>query len=637
MYGQDFFLIALIYLLAAVIAVPLARKLGLGSVLGYLVAGVLIGPFVLGWVGQDTEKVMHFAEFGVVLMLFLIGLEMQPMVLWKMRRTIFGMGGTQMILSFLVIGTVAYLAGYQINQSLSIGLIMALSSTAIVLQTLDEKGLLNNSGGRSSFAVLLFQDIAVIPILALLPLMAVLGGNSESAFNAEAHETIFSSYPEIIQILLIVFVGAAVIYFGRIAARHIFRLVAETGMREVFTASSLLSVIGAALGTSAIGLSPALGTFIAGVVLADNEYRHELETTIEPFKGLLLGLFFISVGASINFSLLVQYPFKIAGFVFLLIALKFGVLWITGKLWGLKHGREMLFALALAQGSEFGFILISFSNQIRIFDVQTSAMLIIIIIFSMAITPFLLMLNEKVIRPRYIRRRNKQVPDELPEIRNKIIIAGFGRFGLVVGRLLMANGHQVTILDSNPSNVEILRKYGFKLYYGDVTRPEMLEAAGVAEAKLLVLTMAEYDEALKIAAYLKKNYPHLKIAARARDTFHAFEFHKLELTMIQRETFNSAVELGAKILEYMGMPRYQAFRSARTFKHHEEEIFEELYQHWLEDENRFIQESRRFSDQLNELLQTEKEFSIHDTDYAWDMTAMNTDEFSEKDPDSQKQ
>lgn len=241
MYGQDFFLIALIYLLAAVIAVPLARKLGLGSVLGYLVAGVLIGPFVLGWVGQDTEKVMHFAEFGVVLMLFLIGLEMQPMVLWKMRRTIFGMGGTQMILSVIVIGAIAYLVGYQINQSISIGLIMALSSTAIVLQTLDEKGLLNNSGGRSSFAVLLFQDIAVIPILALLPLMAVLGGNSESAFIAEAHETIFSSYPEIIQILLIVFVGAAVIYFGRIAARHIFRLVAETGMRGVYC---LISIVG---------------------------------------------------------------------------------------------------------------------------------------------------------------------------------------------------------------------------------------------------------------------------------------------------------------------------------------------------------------------------------------------------------
>ncbi len=619
MYGQDFFQLALIYLLAAVISVPIARKLGLGSVLGYLLAGIIIGPFVLGWVGQEQEKVMHFAEFGVVMMLFLIGLEMQPSILWKMRRTIFGMGGTQLLLTTLVTGAIGYYLGYQIYQAIAIGLILSLSSTAIVLQTLDEKGLLRNSGGRSSFAVLLFQDIAVIPILALLPLLVSLGGIPETIYGTKP-ETGFASLPGIIQLVLIVSVGATVIFVGRILARHIFRWVAETGMREVFTASALLLVIGAALGTSAIGLSPALGTFIAGVVLAENEYRHELEITVEPFKGLLLGLFFISVGASINFGLLFQNPMKIIGFVVLLIVVKFAVLWATGKMWGLKHGREMLFALALAQASEFGFVLVSFSDKIRIFDAETSAMLIIIIILSMAITPLLLILNEKVIRPRYIRRQNKQVPDDIPETGNKIIIAGFGRFGLVVGRLLMANGFQVTILDGNPANVEILRKYGFKLYYGDITRPEMLEAAGVKEAKLLVLTMAEYDEALKIAAYLKSNYPELKIAARARDTFHAFELYKLGLNMVQRETFNSAVELGSKILSYMGFSRYQAYRAARTFKHHEDDIMFELYKHWLEDENRFIKETRRFSEQLNELLQTEHEFSIHDSDYAWDST-----------------
>lgn len=626
MYGQDFFLMALIYLLAAVISVPIARKIGLGSVLGYLLAGVIIGPFVLGWVGQHQEEVMHFAEFGVVLMLFLIGLEMQPSVLWKMRRTIFGMGGTQMLLTTIVIAIASNFVGYQLHQSIAIGLIMALSSTAIVLQTLNEKGLLNNSGGRSSFAVLLFQDIAVIPIMALLPLLALLGGITEVGNGPGLPETGFASLPKIIQLLLIVSVGAAVIIIGRILARHIFRMVAETGMREVFTASALLLVIGAALGTAAIGLSPALGTFIAGVVLAENEYRHELETTVEPFKGLLLGLFFISVGASINFSLLAQNPFTIIGFVFLLITLKFSVLWITGKLWGLKHGREMLFALALAQAGEFGFLLVSFSDQIRIFDSQTSSMLIIIIIFSMAFTPLLLVINEKIIRPRYIRRTNKEVPDEIPESGNNIIIAGFGRFGLVVGRLLMANGFKVTILDANPANVEILRKYGFKLYYGDVTRPEMLEAAGIKDAKMLVLTMAEYDDSVKIAEYLKKNYPNLKIAVRARDTFHAFEFYKLGLDMVQRETFNSAVELGSKILSYMGFSRYQAYRASRTFKHHEDDIMYELYKHWLEDENRFIQETRRFSEQLDELLQTEHEFSIHDSDYAWDITAIEEDD-----------
>lgn len=622
MYGEDFFLQALIYLLAAVISVPVARKIGLGSTLGYLLAGIAIGPFVFSWVGQERETVMHFAEFGVVLMLFLIGLEMQPSVLWKMRRTIFGMGGMQMIITTIVIGVAAFLFGFHQYQAIAIGLILALSSTAIVLQTLDEKGLLKNSAGRSAISVLLFQDIAVIPIFALLPLIAILGGLPGTGNGGDITESGFASLPGIIQLMLIITVGAAVIFGGRIIARHVFRLVAETGMREVFTATALLLVIGSALGTAAVGLSPALGTFIAGVVLADNEYRHELETTVEPFKGLLLGLFFISVGASINFSLLLSKPLNILGYVLLLITLKFITLWITGKIFGLKHGREMLFALALAQASEFGFILVSFSNQIRIFDNETSSMLIIIIILSMAITPLLLVINEKMIRPWYIKRRNKKVPDEIPATGNKIIIAGFGRFGLVVGRLLMANGFKVTILDSNPANVEILRKFGFKLYYGDVTRPEMLEAAGVKEARLLVLTMAEYDEALKIAAYLKKNYPNLKIAARARDTYHAFEFYKLGLDMVQRETFNSAVELGSKVLSYMGFNRYQAYRAARTFKHHEDDIMYDLYKHWLEDENRFIQETRRFSDQLDELLQTEQEFSIHDTDYAWDPQAL---------------
>jgi monovalent cation:proton antiporter-2 (CPA2) family protein len=626
MYGENFFLMALIYLLAAVISVPIARKIGLGSVFGYLLAGIVIGPYVLGWVGQDQEKVMHFAEFGVVMMLFLIGLEMQPSVLWKMRRTIFGMGGTQTLLTALVIGIVSHYSGFKLHQSIAIGLIMALSSTAIVLQTLDEKGLLKNSGGRASFSVLLFQDIAVIPILALLPLLAQLGGVGQIDNGYNMHETGFQSLNGIVQLLLIVSGGALVIFFGRIAARHIFRMVAETGTREVFTASALLLIIGAALGTSAIGLSPALGTFVAGVVLADNEYRHELEITVEPFKGLLLGLFFISVGASINFALLVQKPFLILGFVCLLIILKFSILYITGRLWGLRNGREILFSLALAQAGEFGFVLVSFSDQIRIFDAQTSSMLIIIIILSMTLTPFLLMLNEKVFRPRYVRKKNKEIPDEIPETGNKIIIAGFGRFGLVVGRLLMANGFKVTILDGNPANVEILRKHGFKLFYGDITRPEMLEAAGVKDAKMLILTMAEYDEALKIAGYLKKHYPNLKIAARARDTIHAFEFYKLGLNMVQRETFNSAVELGSKILSFMGFTRYQAFRAARTFKHHEDDIMYELYQHWLEDENRFIQETRRFSEQLDELLQTEHEFSIHDTDYAWDNTTSDDED-----------
>jgi monovalent cation:proton antiporter-2 (CPA2) family protein len=630
MYNPDFFLQALIYLLAAVITVPLAKKLGLGSVLGYLLAGIIIGPYVLGWTGNNSEKVMHFAEFGVVLMLFLIGLEMQPSLLWKTRHTIFGMGGVQVLLTTLVIGAAGVVMGYPLNQAIAIGLILSLSSTAIVLQTLSEKGLLKNSGGRSAFSVLLFQDIAVIPIMALLPLLAILGGMATPETETVAKQAGFASLPGIIQLILIVSVGLAVIIAGRFIARHIFRYVAGSGMREVFTASALLMVIGSAYGTAKIGLSPALGTFIAGVVFAENEYRHELEITIEPFKGLLLGLFFISVGASIDFNLFFKHPFTISGLVVLLITLKFMALWATGKLFGLKHGRQVLFGLALAQAGEFGFVLISYSDKIRIFDPETSSVLIIIVILSMALTPLLLIINEKLVRPFYIRKRNKQVPDQVTST-GKIIIAGFGRFGLVLGRLLMANGYQVTILDSNPANVEILRKYGFKLFYGDITRPEMLEAAGVKDAKLLVLTMAEYDEALKIAAYVKKHYPELKIAARARDTIHEFEFYKLGVKMVQRETFNSAVELGSRSLHYLGFTRYQAHRAALIFKHHENDIMHELYEHWLEGETRYMEETRRFSEELDEILKTERDFSIHETDYAWDVTSIRKEAKEESD------
>ncbi len=629
MYNQDFFLQAMIYLLAAVITVPLAKRTGLGSVAGYLLAGVIIGPFVLGWVGQESERVMHFAEFGVVLMLFLIGLEMQPSLLWKTRHAIFGMGGMQVILTTLVIGGAALGMGFQVNQAAAMGLILSLSSTAIVLQTLSEKGLLKNSGGRSAISVLLFQDIAVIPILALLPLLAVLGGISRVKSQVPPPEEGFAALPGVLQLLLIISVGLAVILAGRFVARHIFRFVAGSGMKEVFTASVLLLVIGSAYGTARIGLSPALGTFIAGVVLAENEYRHELEVTIEPIKGLLLGLFFISVGAGINFALFLHKPLLIVGLVVLLILLKFGALWVTARTFGLRHGRHILFALALAQASEFGFVMVSFSDTLRIFDPETTSLMIIVIIFSMALTPLLLVINEKLVRPHYIRRRNKEVPDQIPESGNKIILAGFGRFGLVVGRLLLANGFKVTILDSNPANVEILRRYGFKLFYGDVTRPEMLEAAGVRDARLVVLTMAEDDESLKIAAWLKKNYPNLKIAARARDTFHEFEFYKLGVEMVQRETLNSAIELGSRSLHYLGFNRYQSYRAALTFKHHETGIMKELYEHWLRDETHFMKESRRFSEQLKETLQTEREFSIHDTDYAWDVTSVRKEKEEE--------
>lgn len=622
MYNQDFFFQALIYLAAAVVSVPLAKKLGLGSVLGYLLAGIIIGPFVLGLVGTNADKVMHFAEFGVVLMLFVIGLELKPSLLWQMRKSIFGLGGLQVFLTAMVITGMAFLFGFRYNQAIAIGLILALSSTAIVLQTLTEKGLMQNIAGKSAFAVLLFQDISVVPFLAIIPVLAALNGGVSVEDSKLNDLTGMASLSGWLQLLIIVAVIASIIFLGRFIARYIFRMVAETGLHEVFTALALLLVIGIALAMDAIGLSPALGTFIAGVVLADNEYRHQLETTIDPFKGLLLGLFFIAVGASINFALFVEEPFMILGYVVLLIVLKFIVLLFLGRVFKLRKGYEFLFAFLLAQSSEFAFVLISFSKQNQLFDERTAGMLLLVATLSMAVSPLLLIFNEKALRPFLSRFHNKMEYDKVEANGSPIILAGFGRFGLVIGRLLLANNYNVTIIDSNPANVEILRKFGFKLFYGDVTRPQVLEQAGVAKAKLLILSMAEYDEALKVADYMKKNYPGVKILARAKDIYHAFEFFKRNVNIVQQEFFNSAAELGEKALVHLGFSKYEAYRSARTFKHHEQQVIMDLYEHWLKDEGHFIQETRRFSEQLAEVLQAEKDYSIHEADCAWDVESI---------------
>jgi len=631
MYNQDFFFQALIYLAATVVTVPVAKKLGLGSVLGYLTAGIVIGPAVFGLVGSEAGKVMHFAEFGVVLMLFVIGLELQPSLLWKIRRSIFGLGGLQVLITAIVLAGLALLFNFKINRAIAIGLILALSSTAIVLQTLTEKGLLQNAAGRSAFSVLLFQDISVVPILAIIPLLATINGKIDFSDSELNRITDMSALSGWLQLLIIIAVIAFIIIGGRFIARHIFRLIAETGMHEVFTAMALLLVIGIALAMDKIGLSPALGTFLAGVVLADNEYRHELETTINPFKGLLLGLFFISVGASINFALFIKDPFLILGFVILLMTVKFIVLFMLGRFFRLRKGYDYLFAFLLAQSSEFAFVLISFSKQNLLFDEHTAGLMLLMVTLSMAISPLLLIFNEKALAPFLSRKQNKTEYDYVESSDNQIIIAGFGRFGLVVGRLLLANNYKVTIIDSNPANVEILRKFGFKLYYGDVTRPQVIEQAGIKHAKLVILSMAEYDEALKVADYIKKNYPHVKILARAKDIYHAFEFFKRNVNIVQREVFDSAAELGEKALVQLGFTRYEAYRATRTFKHHEKQVLLDLYTLWKEDENRFIQETRRFSEQLSEMLQAEKDYVIHETDYAWNVNSIREEAESEKD------
>ncbi len=529
MHSQDFFFQAMIFLTAAVVSVPIAKRLGLGSALGYLLAGVLIGPYFLKLVGAEGTDIMHFAEFGVVMMLFLIGLEVKPSLLWNMRRSIFGLGGLQMLITTLIIGGISMLFGMNIPQAIAIGLIFSMSSTAIVLQTLAEKGLMKTQAGQGSFSVLLFQDIAVIPILAILPLMAnQVQTRTVDLHEAVINETAVSSLPGWQQVLLIVGLVALIIIGGRFFARYIFRFIAQTGLREIFTATALLLVIGIAVAMDRVGLSPALGTFLAGVVLADNEYRHELEANIEPFKGLLLGLFFIAVGSSINFEILTSQPGTVLGILGILIGVKFVVLLFLGRFFRMRTGQEILFSFALAQTGEFAFVLISFSSQNAILPEHISGIMLIVVALSMLVTPLLLIINDRLVQPLFIKAQKEHEPDEIAEQDNPVLIAGFGRFGVVIGRFLRANGIGATILDTNPGNIQFLRKFGFKVYYGDANRPDLLEAAGAEKARVIIIAVDDREQINHIVEQVQRHYPHLKIYARASDVRHSFELNDYE-------------------------------------------------------------------------------------------------------------
>jgi len=622
MHQQDFFHQALVYLAAAVISVPIAKRLGLGSVLGYLLAGIIIGPFVLKLIGAEGEDVMHFAEFGVVMMLFLIGLELKPNLLWQMRKSIFGLGGLQLLLSTIVIGAAFILFGQTIREGVAIGLMLALSSTAIVLQTLAEKGLMKQAAGQASFSVLLFQDIAVIPILALIPLLAIHSAADSVGHGAEVNQIAGIEITGWFQVVLILVVISGIIFVGRYLARFIFRVIARTGLREIFTATALLLVIAIAILMDLVGLSPALGAFLAGVVLANNEYRHELEADIEPFKGLLLGLFFISVGASIDFNLLVRSPGIIVGLLLILIALKFGVLFLLGRFFGLRGGQNTLFAFSLAQGGEFAFVLVAFSLENGVISSETTGLLFIIVALSMAITPLLLLLNDKVVQPLVVRSQNLPEHDQIEETDNPVIIAGFDKFGVIIGRFLIANGIKATILDDNPDNIQVLRKFGFKVYYGDATRPDLLHAAGSEQAKAIVVAVDDKQKSLQIIDHVKQTYPEMQILARALDYEHTYELMKREVKEYDRDIFESSLQLGVKTLCQLGFTNYHAHRLARTFRVHHQMIVEELFHHYDEDEKKYLSEAKRYAGELEELFRTEKEETIHDADSAWDVTTL---------------
>ncbi len=620
MHEQGFFFQALVYLAAAIISVPIAKRLGFGSVLGYLLAGIIIGPFLLGLIGEEGEDVMHFAEFGVVMMLFLIGLELRPSLLWQMRRSIFGLGGLQLLVTAAVIGGIAILLRQSFSEALAIGLILALSSTAMILQTLVEKGQIKTSAGQASFSVLLMQDIAVIPILALLPLLGteVLSAADGHNHHDEVRHIAGIAIEGWFKVILILAVITGIVLVGRFLSRYIFRFIAQTGLREIFTATALFLVVAIAVVMNLVGLSPALGAFLAGVVLADNEYRHELEANIEPFKGLLLGLFFIAVGASIDFKLVAEQPGLVIALLVALVAIKFLVLYILGRLFGLRGGQGMLFAFVLAQGGEFAFVLISYSLQNQVISPEVSALLLIVVALSMALTPLLLLLNEKVIQPMLEDTTNERAADVIDDGETPVIIAGFGRFGVVVGRLLIANGFKATILDDNPENIDVLRKFGFKVYYGDATRADLLHAAGCDTAKVIVIAVDDMHKALKIADHVQNEYPKLKIIGRAVSKQHAYEYLKRGIRDFEHDTFNASLQLGIKALTRLGFNPYHAFRAARIFRHHNGSIEKELFRHYESDEKKYLSESMRFADELEELLTQEKQDSIHEFDKAWD-------------------
>lgn len=592
---------AFIYLLAAIIAVPLAKRLGLGSVIGYLLAGAIIGPSAFRFVDGGGD-VMHFAEFGVVMMLFVIGLELRPALLWQMRRPILGLGGLQVLGTAIVLGLVAVWLGLTWKAALAIGLTLAMSSTAIVLQSLGERGLMKTPAGESSFAVLLFQDIAVIPILALMPLLSADPGAATTK-----HEGLISNLPGWQQALVVVAAVVAIVFAGRFLLRPFFRYIAGTRLREMFTATALFIVLAIALLMQKLGLSPALGTFVAGVVLAESEYRVQLEADIEPFKGLLLGLFFISVGASIDFSLIVQRPGTIALLVAGLLFLKFVVLLTLGRTFKLRAGEGMLFAFALAQGGEFAFVLFSFATQNAVLSADVANLLVAAVALSMAVAPLLLTLEEKLVRPLFQKcPRPEREADEITEHDNPVILAGFGRFGHIVGRLLRANGFPTTVLDHDADQVETLAKYGMKSFYGDASRLDLLHAAGAARAKLFVLAIDDEAKALEIIRTVQHEFPRLKILARATSRQHAYEILRLGVDQVYRETLGSALDLSIDALRELGLDERRARRAAEIFRKHDEASVREMAQ-LPDDDADYVSIARKHIENLERALASDVE------------------------------
>ncbi|KYF58901.1 potassium transporter KefB [Sorangium cellulosum] len=581
---------AAVFLGAAVVAVPLFKRLGLGAVLGYLVAGALIGPWGLRIV-TDVENILHFSELGVVLLLFLIGLELQPSRLWVLRRAVFGLGGAQVAVTGALIALVAVALGHRADTAAIAGLGLSLSSTAFVLQILAEKGQMQAQHGRSAFAILLFQDLAVIPLLALLPLLGPGGGSP-------AEGSALASSIKAVAVLLAVVAG------GRYLVRPVFRAIAAAHAHEIFTAAALLVVLGTALLMVQVGLSMSLGAFMAGVLLADSEYRHELEADIAPFKGLLMGLFFIAVGMSANIGLLIERPLSVLGLVLGMMALKAAVLFVLGRASGHAVGSARDLALALPQGGEFAFVLFGLAAGQGIMDRLLADLLVVVVTLSMALTPLVIALGDLLLQ-RWRRAGPAREFDAIEDGDPKVIIAGYGRFGQIVSRVLRTRKIPFTALDASATQVDFVRKYGNKIYYGDASRLDLLRAARADKAKIFVLAIDDVASSVKTAEIVKRHFPELKIYARARNRQHAYQLMDIGVELLERETFRSSLEVAARVLEGLGMRAPDTRAIVERFRAHDERVL--LRGHAVHhDEAKLIEAARQAAQELEGLFETDE-------------------------------
>jgi monovalent cation:H+ antiporter-2, CPA2 family len=600
---NEFLFQAMVYLAAAVVFVPIAKRLGLGSVLGYLIAGITIGPFVLGFIGKEGEDIMHYAEFGVVMMLFLIGLELEPDLLWRLRKSILGLGSLQVTLTALILGAIPLAYGYPWKQALAIGLIVSMSSTAIVMQSLREKGLMRTKAGQSAFSVLLFQDIAVIPIIAAFSLLTNLPVVKED--GAHATTTWVDGLSAWMHALIVLVTVVGIIAAGRLLVHPLLRIIAKTKLREAFTASALLIVVGIATLMTQVGLSPALGAFLAGVVLANSEYRHELESDIDPFKGLLLGLFFIAVGAAIDFRLIAAQPWEIVKWVFILMVIKTGILLLLGKLFKISAEQNFIFSFSLGQVGEFAFVLLSFALNEGILPQATVSFLIAVVAITMALTPLVILLNEKLILPRIGTDVKEERPaDEIDE-KNPVIIAGFGHFGNTVGRFLRANKINATYLDLDSDRVDVLRKMGFKVFYGDASRHDLLQAAGAGEAKIIVIAIEDAEKRLEMVETVKKHFPHLHILVRATNRYDAYDLMNAGMLHVYRETVDTSVRLGVDAMTLLGHRKYTAKRLAKTFLKLDEKNLKKLAS--IRNREEYITTIRKYIEEIELIVQADAE------------------------------